>query len=279
MTRNVLCGRLSTAVAVLIVCAFPARGQDTAAIVKSPTYDVVSIKPNKSGRNSIRISITPDRLLMTGAPLKVIVQTAYNLKVEEQISGISGATADARFDIEAKVDEETSAMLKKLPSPEKEDQRRLMMQAMLADRFGLKIHHEAKEFPIYALVVAKGGPKFREADPKDTSAKGMGRGGSLNSHNGTLTGQAVEMAGLAGFLGGQLHRVVEDRTGLVGRYDFTLEWTPEDSRTAAAEDSGIASARPSIFTAVQEQLGLKLDSSKGMVDTVVVDAVSMPSEN
>jgi uncharacterized protein (TIGR03435 family) len=225
-----------------------------------------------------------DHYSATGVSLKMLVQSAYNLKVEEQISGLSGPLVDARFDFEAKVDEETLAALKSMSSEERSEQRRLMLQAALEDRFKVKVHSEKKEFPIYALVVTKGGSKLKAAVPGDAYPNGMkgldgiGHGDSIFSNNGTLTGQGISMTRLAEYLGALLHRMVEDRTGLTGKFDFTMQSTPEDRR-AGAEDNGAASSAPSIFTALQEQLGLKLEPSKGLVETIVVDHAEMPSEN
>ena len=161
-------------------------------------------------------------------------------------------------------------------------QRRLMMQAMLADRFKLKVHHETKELPMYSLVIAKGGFKLKEADPNDTypngvkGPDGVGHSGMMMFLNGVLKAQGVPISNLANSLSLQVHRLVVDKTGLTGKYDFSLAWTAD----GVTPDNGLgAETWPSLFTALQEQLGLKLEPTKGMVDTIVVDHVEMPSEN
>ena len=268
--------------------AVPMWGQDSTTAKKVLVYDVVSIKPNKPEGDKIMIRVQSggDRYAALGISVKGLIQYAYNLKMEDQISGVTGSVSDARFDIEAKIDEETFAGLKKLSIDEGNLQRRLLMQAMLADRFQLKVHSETKELPIYSLVIAKGGFKLKDADPNDTypngikGLDGVSHAGMMRVSNGTLAAQGISMSALANNLSFQLRRHVVDHTGLTGKYDISLTWTPDDNRVGAPADSGVAvDSGPSIFTAVQEQLGLKLEATKGPVETIVVDHVEMPSEN
>ena len=152
-----------------------------------------------------------------------------------------------------------------------------MIQQLLMDRFQLKAHTETKVLPLYEMVLVKDGPKFKESAPEgspgDKSPNGVERGG-VTVYNTQLTAHAVSLGILANMLGDRLHRTVADKTGLTGKYDLLLEWAPEDDQDASSESS----AAP-FFTALQEQLGLKLQSSKGPVDTLVVDHVQMPSED
>lgn len=228
----------------------------------------------------------PDGYSAVGVSVRSLIMTAYNLKMDNLVSGISESAAGAQFDVEAKLDPDTVESFKKLTEDEKWAQRRLMLQGLLANRFNLKIHHEKKEVPIYQLVIAKGGFKLKDANPNNTYANGIkgpdgiSHAGMMMISAGALTAQGIPMLSLAANLGGQLHRIVEDKTGLTGKYDVTLHWAksdllnePPDAQTAA-EDSG-----PSIFTALQEQLGLKLESAKEPVDAIVVDHIEMPSEN
>jgi uncharacterized protein (TIGR03435 family) len=260
-------------------------GQSVATGAKHLAYDVVSVKPDKAESGNVRVGSFIDHYSATGISLKMLVQSAYNLKVEEQISGPSGALVDARFDLEAKADEQTISALKSMSSDERGEQRRLMMQAVLEDRFKLKVHREKKEFPLYVLTVTKGGSKLKAALPGDTYANGLKgldgitRGDSIFSNNGTLTGQGISIARLCDYLGAVLHRMVEDRTGLTGKFDFTLQSAPDERKAAGAEDNGATNSAPSVFTALQEQLGLKLESTKGPVETIVIDHAEMPSEN
>jgi uncharacterized protein (TIGR03435 family) len=257
--------------------------------VKVPAFDVVSVKPNKSGSGMVRIMAKPDGYSASNASLKMLIQGAYGIR-EDLVSGAPNWADSARFDIDAKVADSDVDALKRL-SPE---QRRLILQPFLADRFKLKAHTETKQLPVYELILAKGGSKLKEAAPGDTYANGIkgpdgvGRGGMMRVGPGQLNAQAVPMTSLVNMLSQQLHRTVIDKTGLTGKYDLELNWTPDQGpdpmfkgpdgspqRSDAAPDS----SGPSIFTALQEQLGLRLQSAKGPVETLVIDHVEMPSEN
>jgi uncharacterized protein (TIGR03435 family) len=161
----------------------------------------------------------------------------------------------------------------------------LRLRTLLADRFKLAMHRETREIPVYALAVAKGGPKIKPEDPG---------GENMSSSRGHLTAKTASMATFADFLAGpyvSLGRPVVDKTGLSGVYSYTLDWTPESSnssgrapeRTEGRKTASAEPARdqwPSIFTAVQEQLGLRLDARKEPLDLLVIDhAEKVPTEN
>jgi uncharacterized protein (TIGR03435 family) len=257
--------------------------------VRIPVFDVVSVKQNKSDGGMMRIMNKPDGFSATNVSAKLLLQSAYKIR-EDLISGAPGWADSARYDIDAKVAGPDVDGLKKL-SPE---QRRSMLQPLMADRFKLTVHTEIKQLPVFELVVAKGGSKLKEASPGDTYANGIkgpdgaSRAGMIRIGPGQLTAQGVPMASLVNMLSSQLQKTVIDKTGLAGKYDVELTWTPEqgsdamfkgsDSSQARAEPAPDASG-PSIFTAIQEQLGLKLQSTKGPVDTLVIDHIEMPSEN
>ena len=256
---------------------------------KLPPFDVVSIKPDKSDSGMVRIMTKPDGYSATNVSLKMIIQGAYGIR-EDLISGVPGWGDSERYDIDAKVAGPDVEVLKKL-SPE---QRRLMLQSILQDRFKLKAHTETKQLPVFELFVAKGGPKLKEATPGDTYTNGIkgpdgvARGGMMRVGRGQATGQALPMTSVVNMLSQQLHRTVIDKTGLTGKYDLELTWTPEEGEgmghpppagDAQRADPSSDSSGPSIFTAVQEQLGLKLQSAKGPVETLVIDNVEKPSEN
>jgi uncharacterized protein (TIGR03435 family) len=148
-----------------------------------------------------------------------------------------------------------------------------MFQQLLADRFKLKIHWETQDLPVYALVAAKKGPIFHEWKDSD--------GSGTSASTGQFTAKGMTMAEIAMAstreLSQELGRVVIDKTGIDGRYNITLKWTPQTDGaegTAPQPDAG-----PSIFTAIQEQLGLKLESTKGPVQVLIIDHVEMPTEN
>jgi uncharacterized protein (TIGR03435 family) len=255
--------------------------------VKVPVFDVVSVKSNKSG--GMRIMFKADGYSATNVSVKLLIQTAYGIR-QDLISGGPGWLESAGYDFEAKVAGPDVDALKKL-TPE---QRRSMLQPALADRFKLKVHTETKQLPVYEIVLAKGGSKLKEATAGDTYANGIkgpdgvGRGGMMRFGPGQLTAQAVPMTSLTNMLSQQLHRTVLDKTGLTGKYDLELNWTPDQGADPMFKgpegspqrgDAAPDSSGPSIFTALQEQLGLKLQSAKGPVETLVIDHVEMPSEN
>jgi uncharacterized protein (TIGR03435 family) len=243
-----------------------------AAIALAPTlpqYDVVSIKLHNSANEpmdqiSASMSIHDDVFTATNIPLKNILEFAYDVK-EDLIFGLSGPVDSARFDIEAKVLANDAGAYPKLTDTQLE----AMIIPLLADRFQLKAHLQPKTQPIYELAVLHGEPKFKlsQTDERDSSVNMS----AANTDN-VLTAKGASMADLAGALSDQVHRLVVDKTGLTGTTDLSLKWTSDE----AADQGGTV---VSIFTAVEEQLGLKLVSSKGPVDTLVVDHAEMPSAN
>jgi|SRR5208337_1627287 len=260
-----------------------------------PSFEVASVKPNRSGDNHFFISFQPGRFTATGATTEFLIEDAYNVK-HFQVSGGPSWINSERYDVDAKEEDSDFEALQKLPPDQRGEQIRLRVQSLLADRFKLTFHRETKELPVYALVVAKNGPKLQEAKPGDTYPNGMkgldGRAhaGMMRMGRGQLTGQAIPLASLVGMLSQQLGRTVVDKTGLKGNYDFTLQWTPDQSQPAMlmGPEGGKPgpdnaprpeSSGPSIFTAIQEQLGLKLESQKGPVEILVIDHVERPSEN
>jgi uncharacterized protein (TIGR03435 family) len=250
-----------------------------------PTYDAVSIKPNKAGDGRVMVNQGQDRYAGTNVTLKQLLRYAYNLTTDEQISGLPGWAESDHWDVEAKLDAETVAVQKKMSKDDSAEQRRQMMRAMLEDRFKLKVHHEQKELTVYNLVLAKGGSKLKESDPEAMPADavkgpdGKAMGGMMRVEMGKLTAQSVPISNLAMFLAQTLHKQVIDKTGLTGKYDMSLMWLPDDLPPGSHEATGIDGNAPSIYTALQEQLGLRLDSVKGPVDTIVVDHVEVASEN
>ena len=271
-----------------------AESQDQKTTANGRVYDVASIKPNKSGTNMVRLMLTPDGLSETNGTLQMLINAAYGVE-NNQISGAPNWVNTESYDIEAKMDSSTADELRKLSENERRTERQRMLQALLAERFKLTVHRESKELPIYALVVAKDGPKLQEAKPGDTYPNGIkgpdgqpGAGMMMMGREG-LTAQGIPIANLVRHLSRVLGRKVVDKTGLTGKYDFTFKWTPEQSQGAIrGQDGGQPgdvsapppdSSGPSIFTALQEQLGLKLESQKGQVEILIIDHVEKPSEN
>jgi uncharacterized protein (TIGR03435 family) len=220
-------------------------------------FEVATVKPappQPDGSTSYGMSTDAGRLNYANVTLKDVLEKAYRVQ-QYQITGPDWIDTE-RFDITAKI-----------PDGAARDQVPLMLQSLLADRFKLTLHHETKELPMYALVVAKNGPKFKSIE-SDADI----------SSNSSRTHWHVEakasMHRFAEFLGEEVGRPVADQTGLSGSYEMTLDWAADD---APAND---ATAGPSIFTALQEQLGLKLDSTKGPVEMLVIDrAERTPTDN
>jgi bla regulator protein BlaR1 len=253
------------------------------------TFEVASIKPNRSDDHRFSIQIQPGGgLRTTGSTLQMLLTLAYDVR-EFQISGGPGWISTDRYDITAKAERADGAD-NILDDPRKmtEEQRktageqmRERLRALLADRFQLTLHRETKEQSVYALLVAKGGPKLKESETKE----GTGPRGMMRMGRAQLSGQGVQLEMLTRTLSSQLGRPVIDRTGLKGNFDFKLEWTPDPGQPAALPANGPDAPPPpdpngpSIFTAVQEQLGLRLESQKGPVDILVIDRVEKPSEN
>lgn len=196
-----------------------------------------------------------------------LIFNAFDLKSPDQIVGLPNWDSEDSFDIEAKVDEDDLASYQKLSDRERKEQAAPMLRSMLTERFNLKAHHETRILPVYALVVAKGGFKLKQAQGAE-NLYGMNTNRGLISIRGGPIG-ARFIVGLSNFVG----RIVVDKTGLTGYYDIDLKWTPDESPTSDPN------APPDLFTALEEQLGLKLVSTKAPVDVLVIDHVERPSEN
>ena len=276
-------------IALLALVAPAARAQDMPILansspsavdpnVKVPVYDVASVKVNKSGPSMMRIMNPPDGFSCSNLSLKAIIANAYAIR-QELISGGPGWVESTRFDVDAKVAGSGVQALQKVS----QRQRASMLQPLLADRFKLKVHHEIKILPVYDLILAKGGPKLKESAPDGGPGEAEKDSAAASSRArvtfgpGIFQGQAISMQSVANQLSYVVHSTVVDRTGLRGTYDLDLKWRPED----AAPSGGDAAdeSLPSIFTAVQEQLGLKLQPTRGPVDTLVIDHAELPSED
>jgi uncharacterized protein (TIGR03435 family) len=225
-------------------------------------YDVVTIKPDDSGNGYFKLS--PDSFSMGGMPAWVLIRSAYGVLMEGQIVGLPEWAKTDPIAVEAKMDADTTNALRKLPPMAQWKQSQLMLQAMLADRFALKVHQESKELPIYELTIAKGGLKMMQTAPD-------GNGGKASYASGKITAQEISTESLAANLSFVVGSVIVNKTGLQGGYDFTLDYAPDG---ADASDT-----RPSIFTALEEQLGLKLEPARGPVDVIVVDHIERPTAN
>lgn len=287
----------------LVVAAHSAASQAPApkpADAAPPAvFEAASIKPQApSSDGSIRVMVQypPNgRLTAAGATVKRLICVAYGLSDFQVLGGPTWIDED-RYDVEATPGAALEEQLQKLNSDQSTLVKHQMLQALLADRFKLTLHHDTKELPIYALVVAKGGPKLQQTKPDDANP-GSANAPSHPSNKGRMrmsfqstaiemTATGMAMDGLARQLASQLGSTVQDQTGLKGIYDFTLHFTPDDAHMDASDSGGSGAngslsdnSGTSIFAAVQDQLGLKLESKKGPVEVVVVDHVDKPSDN
>ena len=254
-----------TTVAVLSALAGLAQSQQQAA------FEVVSVKFTDPSGTRSTFNFAPGELQVVGRTLRQIMEGAYDLRTFQVLGGPAWVDGD-RYDISAKND----ASWKDLGKEERSAEMRRALQAVLAERFQVKFHRETRDFPEFPLVVAKGGSKLKEADD------GLGNGISMSC--GVMKGTRTTMSNFAMVLSRQMARPVLDKTGLSGRYDFELSYEP-DGGCGSHQSDGITSnsdilpERPSIFTAIQERLGLKLQAIKGPVQVIVIDHVEKPEPN
>ena len=252
--------RLLQTVSLLACWPLGISAQTSAA---KPAFETASIKMTEAtgGGTHSEEHDTPG-MLRASMTLKHYIEAAYDVKHYQVTGGPPW------------MDESTYAIVARLegsePAHDRGNSVHMALQQLLAERFQLKIHHESKEMPSYVLALAKGGFKIKEP------ATGQGCGSSSNSNGVRVKFEAkgCTMDDFAGYLARRLSQPVANRTGVEGRYDFTMEWTPDDLRSTSSDD-----ALPSIFTVLQEKLGLKLENSKAPVDIIVVDSAERPSEN
>ena len=236
-----------------------------------PVFEVATIKPDKSGSGILSFNNTPDGIQARGFTAQMLIRAAYGVD-DNRISGAPGWLSSDLYDIEAKVAGTDVSLLSKM-SPE---QRRLMLQPLLMERFQLKVHRETQIRPVYQLVVAKGGLKLKPSPPAEP---GVTSEPKLRIKSGQLIAQRLPISLLVQWLALHAGRVVVDKTGVSGIYDFTLRWSLDDGLNSAEEFVSAKETYASLFTALQEQLGLKLEPATGPVEMLVIDHVEKPSEN
>jgi uncharacterized protein (TIGR03435 family) len=246
-------------------------GAQSSAGAPRAEFEVATIKPSDPLKDREHMSITAGGLLNATVTVKSLIERAYGIR-DDQLVGGPKWMESARYDILARSDERDDPG--KLSPAEQDayiERQKERLQSLLADRFQLKFHSARKELPVYALVVAKHGPKLsapKEGEAHRLYTQGPGQLACFGASMGELAAELPDVG---------VSRIVLDKTGLTGRYDFSLRWTPEDVATDAAMPSD--SYQGSLFTALQEQLGLKLVSQKGPVNVLVIDQMERPSEN
>lgn len=284
--QSSLIAKYMSLAALIWLSPWAGGGQAQSAGVVGPQFEVSSVKQNVSQGDESNISSdSPDRFVAMNVPVRFLVLYAYGL-MDHQLAGAPEWTFDRSFDVVGTYPGH------RRPS---ENDIRLMLQNLLSDRFGLKVHREQRELPAYDLVLARKdgrmGPQFQKSNV-DCAARIREKGQkvvagdsnpaqpsgkrpicTMTATRRSLTGAARTMQDLTGTLQSMLRRPVVDRTGLGGVYDIELQWAPTDLR---AGDGAASSEGPSIFTALQEQLGLKLVSHGERFDVLVVDKVKQP---
>jgi uncharacterized protein (TIGR03435 family) len=253
-----------------------------AQVIKSdgpkPQFEVATVRPNKSGDTSASLGPRPGgRLIGTNQTVRNLIRNAFNVQPDQLIGGPDWMDSD-RFDIQAKAADADVDEKGMMPYP----QYMLRLQSLLEDRFKMVTHWETRELSVYALVLAspgKLGPKLKahtgdctrppaSAPPAPGSAPvNCGTRTNMTGTVGKVTGTGITMQTFARNLSGGTGRFIIEKTGLAGAYDLELEFTPDQSPDTTG---------PSLFTAMQEQLGLKLDSQRAPVEVVVIDRLERP---
>jgi uncharacterized protein (TIGR03435 family) len=242
-----------------------------------PGFDVVTVKPSPPGRQGKGIGFDGRHFRLINANLNDMIALGYGLHTK-QIVGASDWAGKDLFDIDGVPD---------VPGMPNQKQIQMLLQNLLADRFQLKFHNEQRELAVYAITVAAGGPKLTKSTAAPNDPGGFGFRGP-NSQGVTASARNLTMAEFATWMQASVtDRPMVDQTGLTDHYDFQLKWTPDDSQFAQFRGAGMtmptpsdaADAPPSLYTAVQEQLGLKIEATKAPDEVMVIDSVEKPSPN
>lgn len=237
----------------------------------SPTFEVATIKPSKPDEQGKAFLVRDNRFKTINVTLSEMMSFAYGVHPKQLIGAPAWAGTD-KFDIDAKPDGEGAP---------NDKQWKGMLQKLIVERYKLTFHHDTRELSVYVLSVAKAGPKLTKSEGDPNGLPGLffrGRPGDLhvtNANMGDFAGLMQEAV---------LDRPVLDKTGLTGRWDFNLDWTPDDSQfqgmgAKIPPPTDGANQPPALYTAIQEQIGLKLDATKSSADVMVIDHVEKPSEN
>lgn len=262
--------RLAIAIFLTTPLALAQSVVPAAASGKQLAFSVISIRPHDPNNTTTVDHVAPDchEITVTNLTLGFLVSNAYNLKEQRFLVGGPSWIDTARFDLQARLDPADVPAAKLT-----EDQCFALLQPVLADRFQLKVHHESRPILVYNIVVAKGGLRMKESSPPTGSAQPLPCRID-EARIGSAIVRSCPMEAITHLLEDGPNRYVVDKTGLSGRYDFELHWTPDNTPA----DSPLAGG-PSIFTAVQEQLGLKLEPSTAPLDILVIDSAQKPTPN
>ena len=246
---------------------------------KRSSFEVASIKPNPSSERglTVRVANPSSRFGLESATARDIIEFAYNLQGRRLTGGPKWIDSE-KFDVDAQIADSEIAELRKLPPDQFLARLRLTVQSLLADRFALRSSHETKELPVYALVIGKEGSKLTPSASPQPSMRNVG-GGHIVATAVPLSVLVEKLAGLP-----ELDdRIILDRTGITGSVDIDFQWTPQILYAAdAGQNQSFASSdssAPPLFEALEKQLGLKLEPTKGPVDILVIEHIEEPTPN
>ncbi len=276
------CRRYRRALALLT--AILAAASTIHAQTAAPQLEVATVKPSNPAKEHLGLYWRqPDGFKCEGTTLRGLISNAYGVtgsSVKGLIVGGPTWMASQAFDLQVKVDQPSIARWSNSSQEAVDEERRSVLRELLAERFQLKLHREPREMPAFALIVAKGGPRLQPPVEETNLPAGVPNSRINHYGNGHIQGHSATLANLSRSLAGESEingRPVLDKTGLTGHYDFTLRWSPDPLPGAAPSDPG--GQWPSLFTALEEQLGLKLTPEKAQVEIIVVDSAEKPSEN
>jgi uncharacterized protein (TIGR03435 family) len=291
------CRLAGIAVLTLAACALPFAAAHAQLVQLKPgetmpSFEVASVRQNASGSGREQVWHNDNSYRVANLSLSELIRNAWGAHASAQLTGGPESLLSDHFDISAKISDADTKRLSTMQRADSNRQVDLMMQDLLADRFGLKVHTETKELPVFVLTIAKSGMKFHASVPVPSSTPGappephtsMNVRWSSKSIDLAATNQTIDT--LISWLARQTElesRPVLDKTGLSGTFDYSVQWTPESmsARSKAGDPAAAADdpSGPSLFTALQDQLGLKLESQKAPVEILVIDHVEPPSAN
>jgi uncharacterized protein (TIGR03435 family) len=270
--------------AVALLAAVLAAASTIHAQTAAPQLEVATVRPSDPAKEHLGLYWRqPDGFKLEGTTLRGMISNAYGVpsSVKGLVQGGPAWMLSEAFDVQVKVDAPTGARWSKLAQQPVDEERRAVLRELLAERFHLKLHREMREMPAFVLTVAKGGSKLQAPVAETGLQAGVPQSRINNYGRGHWQGHAALLSNLARSLMGEPEaegRPIVDKTGLTGQYDFTLRWTPADAGPGAASaDAG--EPWPSLFTALEEQLGLKLTPMKEPIEVIVIDSAEKPSEN
>lgn len=239
----------------------------------NPAFSVATVRPSDPSNTNWALGTRGTHFFSSNTDVDDLISFAYGVHKKQIVGGPAWFSTD-KYDVEGVPDSDGKPNRQQLT---------LMVQGLLADRFKLVVHRDKRELAVYALTVGKNGPKLTRSTAAPGGPSGYGFGPL-----GTMTVKNMSIAAFASAIQRTvLDKPLVDRTGLVDKYDFILKWTPDDSQFSQIRGTGISvpnnagdpNAPPGLYTAIQEQLGLKLEPVKALTDVLVVDHAEKPSAN